>query len=30
MTNGMNITGAADRAAVTTADGCPDNTGIKS
>ena len=30
MTNGMNITSAADRAAVTTADGCPDGTGIKS
>jgi choline dehydrogenase-like flavoprotein len=30
MTNGMNITSADDRAAVTTADGCPDHTGIKS
>ncbi len=30
MTNAMNITSSADRAAVTTADGCPDNTGLKS
>lgn len=29
MTNAMNITSDADRAAVTTADGCPDDTGIK-
>ena len=29
MTNAMDITSDADRAAVTTADGCPDNTGIK-
>ena len=30
MPNAMNITSAQDRAAVTTSDGCPDETGIKS
>jgi len=29
MTNGMNVTTMADRAAITTADGCPDETGMK-
>ena len=29
MSNGMNVASMADRAAVTTADGCPDDTGMK-